>query len=98
MGSKALAGNGSLPGGLTDENGVSLSEAMTQFGLDPSKATDAAGPGNVRGFLEIHIEQGPYSKNGLPVGVVTDIAGARRFEFIIEGKAGHSGIADVSAK
>ena len=94
LGSKALAGKWQPAWmDLTDENGVSLSEAMTQFGLDPSKAIDAKrDPETIRGFLEVHIEQGPLlEKRGLPVGVVTDIAGARRFEFIIGGKAGHSG-------
>ena len=78
---------------LTDANGQSLADAMTEFGLDPSKITDAMrDPSKVRGFLEVHIEQGPLlEKRGLPLGVVSDIAGARRFSFVVQGKAGHSG-------
>lgn len=78
---------------LTDANGISLAEAMTEFGLDPENISAAMRePETVRGFLEVHIEQGPLlEKRGFPVGVVTDIAGARRFSFVVEGKAGHSG-------
>ena len=94
LGSQALAGKWQPDWiELTDENGVSLAEALTEFGLDPSKVTDAKrDPESVRGFLEVHIEQGPLLETrGLPVGVVTDIAGARRFNLIVGGKAGHSG-------
>ena len=65
---------------------------MTEFGLDPSKAMMRSGIRKQSEDFWKYIEQGPLlEKRGLPVGVVTDIAGARRFEFIIEGKAGHSG-------
>lgn len=95
-----LLGSHAITGGwqqewvdLTDANGVSLGDAMTEFGLDPEKIADAElDPNAVRGFLEVHIEQGPLlEKRGLPVGVVTSIAGARRFSFSIQGKAGHAG-------
>ena len=94
LGSQALAGKWQPEWTeLTDERGVSLAEAMIEFGLDPLKAMDAKrDQESILGFLEVHIEQGPLlEKRGLPVGVVTDIAGARRFDFVVEGKAGHSG-------
>ena len=41
---------------LTDESGVSLAEAMIEFGLNPSKVKDAKrDPESIRGFLEVHI-------------------------------------------
>lgn len=78
---------------LTDVNGVSIAEAMTYFGLDSTKVSDAAIPReNLAGYLEVHIEQGPVlDRANLPVGVVTAIAGARRFNFVIEGESGHAG-------
>ena len=100
MGSQALAGKWQPEWTeLTDERGVSLAEAMIEFGLDPLKAMDAKrDQESILGFLEVHIEQGPLlEKRGLPVGVVTDIAGARRFDFVVEGKAGHSGTVPSSA-
>ena len=78
---------------LTDVNGVSIAEAMTSFGLDSTKVSDAAIPReNLAGYLEVHIEQGPVlDRANLPVGEVTAIAGARRFNFVIEGESGHAG-------
>ena len=78
---------------LTDVDGVSIAEAMASFGLDSTKVSDAAiPPENLVGYLEVHIEQGPVlDRANLPVGVVTAIAGARRFNFVIEGEPGHAG-------
>jgi beta-ureidopropionase / N-carbamoyl-L-amino-acid hydrolase len=39
-------------------------------------------------YLELHIEQGPtLEKQKIPIGVVTGIAGIRRWEVTFEGKA-----------
>ena len=46
---------------------------------------DAKRDQNRFAVFKVHIEQGP-EKRGLPVGVVTAIAGARRFDFVVEGK------------
>jgi hydantoinase/carbamoylase family amidase len=43
-------------------------------------------------YLELHIEQGPVmERSGVRLGVVTAIAGQRRFRAVIEGVAGHAG-------
>ena len=85
---------------LTDADGVSLAQAMQDFGLDARDIASAArDPDTVRGFVEVHIEQGPVLEaRNLPVGVVTDIAGARRFSLVIEGKAGHAGTVPMSMR
>lgn len=85
---------------LTDTDGVSLAQAMQNFGLSISQASTAAlNPESVRGFLEVHIEQGPVLESrDLPVGVVTDISGARRFSLVVEGKAGHAGTVPMSMR
>lgn len=94
LGSRALAGTW-LPEwwNLRDKNGVSLRDAYAAFGLDPTAIGRAArSPVNVLGYLEAHIEQGPALEDAnQALGVVTSIAGARRFKITIEGKAGHSG-------
>ena len=42
--------------------------------------------------LEVHIEQGPVlEERDLAVGVVTGIAGAKRYQFTLHGMAGHAG-------
>ncbi|MFT8394607.1 allantoate amidohydrolase [Propionibacterium sp.] len=78
---------------LTDANGVTLEQAFIAFGLDPERIGDAAKkPEDVVGYLEAHIEQGPVlEEEGLPLGLVTSIAGARRFEITITGEARHAG-------
>lgn len=43
-------------------------------------------------FIELHIEQGPVLEtNRLPIGVVTNIVGIRRFSVVVEGQPDHAG-------
>ena len=67
--------------------------AFVEFGLDPAAVTAAARTSNdFVGYLETHIEQGPVlEEQDRPLGIVSSIAGARRFQITITGKAGHSG-------
>ena len=77
----------------TDDNGVSLSEALRHFGIDPARVSEAAyWPGGVLGYLEAHIEQGPVLDDAkLPLGVVDAIVGTSRCWLRFVGKAGHAG-------
>ena len=78
---------------LTDEDGVTLAQALSDFGLDPSQAPQAArGRGEVLAYLEAHIEQGPVLEaEALPIGVVTGIASQLRLKARFIGQAGHAG-------
>lgn len=94
LGSRALAGTwDDTWWGLVDKNGITLAEAYRRFGLEPGRIGDAArNPEDLVGYLEAHIEQGPYLEAaGKQLGVVTSIAGARRFELSITGEARHAG-------
>jgi ureidoglycolate amidohydrolase len=43
-------------------------------------------------WVELHIEQGPLlEREGLPIGIVTDIAAPAGYRFLIEGVGGHAG-------
>ncbi|WP_144713671.1 allantoate amidohydrolase [Curtobacterium pusillum] len=97
---KALLGSSAVAGvwddswwDLEDGDGVSLRRAFTDFGLDPDAVGDAAiDPATVLGYLEAHIEQGPYlDEAGKALGVVTSIASARRFAVEAVGEARHAG-------
>ncbi|MEV0894732.1 allantoate amidohydrolase [Promicromonospora sp. MEB111] len=76
-----------------DADGVTLRDAFLRFGLAPDRVGDAArNPADLVGYLEAHIEQGPVLEaEGLPLGYVTTIAGARRFVLTVTGEARHAG-------
>jgi len=78
---------------VTDSDGISMAQAMTHFGLDPALAgKDQRLADDILSYLEVHIEQGPVLEDlDLPVGVVTGIAGAKRYQFKLKGMAGHAG-------
>lgn len=78
---------------LRDAQGISVREALTHFGLNPSEIPSAALPRDqVLGYLEFHIEQGPVLEaRNLPLGIVEAIVGQIRKEFVFNGRASHSG-------
>jgi N-carbamoyl-L-amino-acid hydrolase len=76
-----------------DADGVSLAEVMTEAGVDVAAIRRLARrPQTLAGYLEVHIEQGPVLlQRGLPLGIVTAIAGSARFRITVRGVAGHAG-------
>ena len=94
IGSKAMAGAFDPAWlGKTDANGVTLRQALRDFGGDPDawQSIDRRGK-NTAAFVESHIEQGPVLlSEGRAVGVVTAIAGATRLRAAVTGLAGHAG-------
>jgi allantoate deiminase len=93
IGSRALVGR--LDEDLLnaqDSHGVSVRQAITDFGLNPADVGQASLPDDAVGYLEFHIEQGPVlDKLGLPLAVVDAIAGQSRVEVIFVGRANHAG-------
>ncbi|WP_028868825.1 allantoate amidohydrolase [Psychromonas arctica] len=85
---------------VTDNQGISMAQAMTDFGLDPMRAgQDKRNADDILAYLEVHIEQGPVLENlNLPVGVVTGIAGAKRYQFKLKGMAGHAGTVPLALR
>ncbi len=77
----------------SDEAGISVAEAIRAFGGDPEQASSGARPpGDLIGYVEAHIEQGPVLERlGLPVGTVSAIAGQTRAALTFTGEAGHAG-------
>lgn len=97
---KALLGSSAAAGiwdddwwELRDKDGITLHRAFTDFGLDPRRVREAARrPEELVGYLEAHIEQGPYLEAAdVSLGYVTTIAGARRFRLSVVGEARHAG-------
>ncbi len=77
----------------TDENGVSLREAMEILGFHPPEiGTPTIDTDRIAGFVELHIEQGPILESEeLPIGVVTEIRGILRDRITVRGLPNHSG-------
>jgi allantoate deiminase len=76
-----------------DNAGISMRNALFQFGLDPAHIGVAArARSELLAYIELHIEQGPVLEaQNLPVGVVTAISGATRLAASLTGMAGHAG-------
>ncbi len=93
IGSRALVGrldNELL--GVLDARGVSVRDAIKEFGLSPEKISQAELEEKTLGYLEFHIEQGPVLQElNLPLAAVEAIAGQSRLEFTFLGRANHAG-------
>jgi allantoate deiminase len=94
LGSKVMAG--SFDKALLskkDNDGITLKALIKKLGGDPDKLdNDSLAKEDLLGYFEIHIEQGPVLyESGIPVAVVTAIAGQKRAELIFTGVAGHAG-------
>ncbi|MCH6264276.1 M20 family metallo-hydrolase [Neobacillus citreus] len=78
---------------LTDFNGDSFEEVLEKYGTSLDELKKASSHKKDIGlFIEVHIEQGKrLEKAGLPVGIVSGIAGPCWLEIIFSGKAGHAG-------
>jgi len=94
LGSRAVAGTFD-PKVLyaTDARGISMAQALRDFGLDPAGIPAIARKKDaVHAYAELHIEQGPVLEaEELPVGVVTAINGFTRLAITLQGVAGHAG-------
>jgi N-carbamoyl-L-amino-acid hydrolase len=95
LGSRAAAGE-LTPADLdrTDYRGVTLGESFASFGLDPAAAMAShwARSTPLHSYVELHIEQGPtLEQRGLPLGIVTGIAGIERLIATFTGSADHAG-------
>jgi beta-ureidopropionase / N-carbamoyl-L-amino-acid hydrolase len=78
------------------DTGRSLAVHMTDLGFDAAAVRAGRAyldPAAIRGFIELHIEQGPrLEAEGVSVGLVTGISGSFRYrKAVCRGVYGHSG-------
>jgi allantoate deiminase len=83
-----------------DQDGIALRDALIAFGGDPGGAAALArDPARYRGYLEVHIEQGPQLEaKDLPVGIVSAINGITRARAHVIGEAGHAGTVPMNMR
>ncbi|WZL72937.1 Zn-dependent hydrolase [Clostridiaceae bacterium 35-E11] len=83
-----------------DQEGISIGEAMKDFGLDPDRIQEATRKTeDIKAFLELHIEQGPVLEtNKKEIGIVEYIVGIREFEVIVKGRPDHAGTTPMTMR
>jgi N-carbamoyl-L-amino-acid hydrolase len=93
LGSRSLCGllDPAVEQGLTDKDGVALSDAVRDAGLEGVPRLRLPDDRYI-GFLEAHIEQGPHLEDdGDLIGVVSSIVGLRGTVFTFSGQQNHAG-------
>ncbi|MES2934530.1 MAG: allantoate amidohydrolase [Pseudomonadota bacterium] len=101
LGSNAVAGRFDLA--LLDKmdaDGHSMRDVLRAAGHDPQAIPGIArDPTSLLGYVEVHIEQGPVLlERGLPVGIVTSIAGSSRYLVTLNGVASHAGTTPMTMR
>lgn len=98
MGSGAWAGIYSLEKvyGLTDVEGITVSEALDAIGY---KGEHPARPFPADAYFELHIEQGPIlEREGRQIGVVTGAQAQVWYDAVVTGQDAHAGTTPPSAR
>ncbi|HEY1963511.1 MAG TPA: Zn-dependent hydrolase [Acidobacteriaceae bacterium] len=76
----------------TDHCGISVRQAIDDYGLDPTQLPAAALANETFAYLEFHIEQGPVLESeNTALGIVEALVGQTRMELIFAGQANHAG-------
>src|ERR1700720_4513532 len=82
-----------------DAHGISIRQAIENFGLKPEEISKAVMKNDSLAYLEFHIEQGPVLESlGIPLGIVEGIAGQTRCEFTFLGRANHAGTTPMNLR
>lgn len=92
-GSKNIVGHPSIKEtkGMKDFDGVPFETAMHKAGFDFQKNPEELRD-DLKAFVEIHVEQGNVlERERKPVGIVSHIAGQRRYTITLDGQANHAG-------
>lgn len=95
LGSRLMAGaaHPDRARGLTDDEGVSLAEAMSKSGIDPDAiGSDPESLERIGTFVELHVEQGKQLVyDGASVGVASFVWPHGRWHFCFSGEGNHAG-------
>ncbi|WP_425061257.1 Zn-dependent hydrolase [Sporomusa carbonis] len=102
IGSKAMAGLANVSAWMRaqDQDGISFSSELAAIGRPIENVGSAARPKNsIRGFLELHIEQGRVlEQEKISIGIVDKIAAPTRLKITVVGTAGHSGAVPIEER
>jgi N-carbamoyl-L-amino-acid hydrolase len=101
IGSRAVSGDLEVAHlQLRNPAGETLESALKASGAEPRQLERARWePGSLHAYIELHIEQsGRLERAGLPLGVVTAIAGIHRARIEIQGRADHAGATPMGSR
>jgi N-carbamoyl-L-amino-acid hydrolase len=77
---------------LKDPDGATLNELRDAAGYKGTVESVRLPRDYYAGFVELHIEQGPLlEREGIPIGIVTNIAAPSGLRVTVEGEGGHAG-------
>ena len=102
-----LTGSRAMVGKLEDDaldvvsnSGLTIREGIRRVGGDPDRLDEAARqPGDLKAYLELHIEQGALlHEAGIDIGVVEGIVGIRWWDVTVEGMANHAGTTPMNRR
>jgi N-carbamoyl-L-amino-acid hydrolase len=94
IGSRLLAGtiDPAKADALQDKEETTMAERRAASGFTGTLESVKLPKGYYNAWVELHIEQGPLlEREGLQIGIVTDIAAPAGYKFLIEGFGGHAG-------
>jgi N-carbamoyl-L-amino-acid hydrolase len=98
VGSRGLTGQFPEAWLEREEGGRTLAEALEEVGGDAEAIRGLSMP-DIKGFLELHIEQGPVlEREKTDIGIVGAISGITRIELTFHGQPGHAGTTPMGAR
>lgn len=101
LGSSAFTGARSVEEilSLTDARGLTLRDALRGHEGGLLDGFPQRSQGRIAAYLELHVEQGPVLEHErVRLGVVSAIAGQRRYRVCIEGESGHAGTVPMARR
>jgi len=102
IGSKAMAGlvTAATLKGIKDQDGIALAEELAASGFSTNQmSTVPRCQNSIKGFVELHIEQGQgLEQERSSIGIVDKVAAPTRLKIMVVGTAGHSGAAPIEER
>ncbi|MEE8294424.1 MAG: Zn-dependent hydrolase, partial [Sphingomonadales bacterium] len=85
---------------VISQAGMTMGDGIDKLGGDQTRINEAAySPGDLKAFIEVHIEQGAFlDEEGTNIGVVEGIVGIRWWDVVIEGFANHAGTTPMNRR
>jgi N-carbamoyl-L-amino-acid hydrolase len=101
VGSRTMIGKMTAQGlEVVSHSGKTVRQGIQALGGNPERLPGAIrGKGDIKSFIEVHIEQGSFLDSGeIDIGVVQGIVGIQWWDITIEGVANHAGTTPMNKR